>query len=753
MTEKKETGTESFPGKGGVALGWFTEQLEQRKRQDQQDFSESMERIAQAVLGDKSVESMLESEAQQDSKDDIDAVLRYFKLKPRPVPDSVQHFEEKLEYSMRPYGIMYRRVELKENWYRDAYGPMIGTLKENGATVALLPYGYSGYYRIDPDTGNKIRITRRNVGELDTTAVVFYRPLPQRRLKVPDLLRYMWQCVSMSDLAMLVGISLLVSVVGLLLPRIHMLLTGMIYESGRDDMLIGTAAFILATLITSSMIGISRSLMSNRLQNKTDLGMEAATMMRVLSLPAHFFRQFSSGELSSRLSSVNQLGMLIVGRILSVGVTSLASLVYVGQIFTIAPALALPSLGIVAATTLLTVVTTLRQVDYSRRLMEHEAKLDGMTYSMINGVQKIKLAGAEKRMFARWARMYAAGAKVEYNPTLLIRLSSAFSLAVTVVGNMVLYFLAVQSGVTPSQYIGFSAAFGAVSAAFRALADIAMTASTIQPTLEMAEPILMAEPETSEGREIITHLSGSIELNNVSFRYNSTMPYVVDNLSLKIRAGEYIALVGRTGCGKSTLVRLMLGFETPEKGGVFYDGKDINTLDLRSLRRKIGSVTQDGTLIPGDIYSNIVISAPELTLQEAWEAAEMSGIAEDIREMPMGMNTMIAEGQGGISGGQKQRLMIARAVAPKPRILIFDEATSALDNLTQKKVSEALDGLKCTRIVIAHRLSTIRHCDRILFMEDGRIAESGTYEELIAKGGKFAELVERQRLDTGDESD
>ncbi|MBQ6400544.1 MAG: ATP-binding cassette domain-containing protein [Clostridia bacterium] len=736
-----------------MALGWFTEQLEQRKRQDQQDFSESMERIAQAVLGDKSVESMLESEAQQDSKDDIDAVLRYFKLKPRPVPDSVQHFEEKLEYSMRPYGIMYRRVELKENWYRDAYGPMIGTLKENGATVALLPYGYSGYYRIDPDTGNKIRITRRNVGELDTTAVVFYRPLPQRRLKVPDLLRYMWQCVSMSDLAMLVGISLLVSVVGLLLPRIHMLLTGMIYESGRDDMLIGTAAFILATLITSSMIGISRSLMSNRLQNKTDLGMEAATMMRVLSLPAHFFRQFSSGELSSRLSSVNQLGMLIVGRILSVGVTSLASLVYVGQIFTIAPALALPSLGIVAATTLLTVVTTLRQVDYSRRLMEHEAKLDGMTYSMINGVQKIKLAGAEKRMFARWARMYAAGAKVEYNPTLLIRLSSAFSLAVTVVGNMVLYFLAVQSGVTPSQYIGFSAAFGAVSAAFRALADIAMTASTIQPTLEMAEPILKAEPETSEGREIITHLSGSIELNNVSFRYNSTMPYVVDNLSLKIRAGEYIALVGRTGCGKSTLVRLMLGFETPEKGGVFYDGKDINTLDLRSLRRKIGSVTQDGTLIPGDIYSNIVISAPELTLQEAWEAAEMSGIAEDIREMPMGMNTMIAEGQGGISGGQKQRLMIARAVAPKPRILIFDEATSALDNLTQKKVSEALDGLKCTRIVIAHRLSTIRHCDRILLMEDGRIAESGTYEELIAKGGKFAELVERQRLDTGDESD
>lgn len=270
----------------------------------------------------------------------------------------------------------------------------------------------------------------------------------------------------------------------------------------------------------------------------------------------------------------------------------------------------------------------------------------------------------------------------------------------------------------------------------------------------MAEPILNGEPESSEGREILTSLKGSIEMSNVSFRYQANMPNVLDNLNLKIRSGEYVAIVGRTGCGKSTLVRLLLGFETPDKGAVYYDGKDINSLDLRSLRRRIGSVTQDGTLIQGDIFQNIVISAPELTLDDAWEAAEISGIAEDIREMPMGMNTMIAEGQGGISGGQKQRLMIARAIAPKPKILIFDEATSALDNLTQRKVSEALDRLDCTRIVIAHRLSTIRNCDRILLLQDGRIAESGSYDELIALGGQFADLVERQRLDLDtDDSD
>ena len=225
------------------------------------------------------------------------------------------------------------------------------------------------------------------------------------------------------------------------------------------------------------------------------------------------------------------------------------------------------------------------------------------------------------------------------------------------------------------------------------------------------------------------------------------MPLVLDNLSFIIEPRQYVAIVGKTGCGKSTLMRILLGFEKPQKGAVYYDGKDLEKLDLKSLRRKIGTVMQDGKLFSGDIYSNIVISAPWLTLDRAWEAAEMAGMAEDIKDMPMGMFTLISEGQGGISGGQKQRLMIARAIAPKPRILMFDEATSALDNITRKKVSESLDSLNCTRIVIAHRLSTIKNCSRIIVMDGGRIIEDGTYDELIKENGYFAELVERQKLE------
>ena len=726
-------------------MGWFDEQIRQRKLSDQEILEDSIFRMASVVLG-KQRAGILHDERIA-TKAAIDDILKYYHYKPTEIPDSIRTLDEQLEFCLRPHGIMRRSVKLEEGWYKDAFGPMLAFRKENGAAAALLPKPFTGYYFLDPDTGAKTVVNKQTAAQFDTDAICFYRPLPLRQLGIPDLILYLKDCLSTGDYLAIGALTLLPILFGLMLTNITRALTGFVLESGNLSLLLGTAVFMVSAIISSQMIGVVKDLMMNRVELKTSLSTEAAMMMRVLNMPANFFRKFSSGELSSRYSAVNQLCDLLLNSVFSTGLSSLLSLLYIGQILHYAPALVGPALLIILATVLLSVVSVLTQMKLSREIMEKGAKQNGLSFALISGVQKIKLAGAEKRAFAKWAHAYAEAVEPSYNPPFLIKANTAISSAISLIGTIVLYYLAVKTRVSPSEYIAFNTAFGAVSAAFASLTGVALSVARIKPILEMAEPILKTQPESSENRAMVTKLNGSIELSNVYFRYNEHMPYVVDGMSLKIKAGEYIAIVGATGCGKSTLMRLLLGFETPEKGAIYYDGKDMNKLDLRSLRRRIGAVTQDGSLFQGDIYSNIVISAPQLGLDEAWEAAEIAGIADDIRAMPMGMHTVLAEGQGGISGGQKQRLMIARAVAPKPRILMFDEATSALDNKTQKKVSDALDALKCTRIVIAHRLSTIRNCDRILVLDKGKILEDGTYDELIAKNGYFAELVERQRLD------
>ena len=726
-------------------MGWFDEQIRQRKESDQEVFEDSIFRMASVVLG-KQGTGILNDE-RIITKAAIDDILMYYHYKPSEIPDSLTESEEQLEYCLRPHGLMRRNVKLEEGWYKDAYGPVLAFRKTDGIPVALLPKPFTGYWYKDPDSGEKKNLNKENAANFDADAICFYRPLPLKKLGIPDLIIFLKNCLNTGDYVLLVVLTLLVTLVGMVNPSITKALTGFVRESKSISLLIGTAVFLLSAIISSQLINTVRSLMMNRIEIKTSLSVEAAMMMRVMNLPANFFRDYSSGELSSRFGAVNSLCELLLGNVFSTGLTSLVSLLYVTQIFRFAPALVVPAIAVILASVFFSIISALTQVKISKSVMEKGAEEAGLSYALISGIQKIKLAGAEKRAFARWAGTYSEAAELSYNPPLFIKANSAIASAISLAGTILIYYIAIKTKVSPPDYMAFNSAFGSLTGAFAALTGVALSVAQIKPILEMAEPILKTEPESSENKKMVTSLKGNIELSNVYFRYNETMPYIVNGMSLKIKAGEYIAIVGTTGCGKSTLLRLLLGFETPERGAVYFDGKDISKLDLRSLRRRIGVVTQNGNLFQGDIYSNIVISAPQLGIDDAWEAAEIAGIADDIRAMPMGMQTIISEGQGGISGGQKQRLMIARAIAPKPKILMLDEATSALDNKTQKQVSDALDKLKCTRIVIAHRLSTIKNCDRILVLDKGNIMEDGTYDELIEKNGLFAELVARQRID------
>ena len=725
-------------------MGWFDEQIRQRKLNDDCLFEEAFADIAGAVTG-KRVYSALNDF--QKSKDAIEEILKFYHVRASELPENIEDINEQLEYLLRPHGIMRRTVILDKGWYKDAIGAMLAVRKSDGLPVALIPAGMAGYTYYDADSGRYIKINGRNESLFEEEAIAFYSSFPLRKLGIADLMRYIIHTLSISDFVMVGIATLAVTLIGLLTPKLTNLMFSDVLESGSVRVLISLAVFMVCVSASSIIAGGIKTLLLARVSTKTDLAVQAASMMRVLSLPAGFFKDYSAGELSSRAQHINSLCSMLVSTVLSTGLTSVFSLVYISQIFKYAPMLVVPALTVIAATVICSIVTMFVHMKNSKKRMESAAKESGLSYSLISGVQKIKISGSEKRAFAKWAKLYAQEAKLTYNPPLFLKINSALNLAISLAGTIIMYYFAAAGGVSVADYYAFTAAYGMVSGAFMSLASMTMTVAGIRPVLDMAKPVLEAEPEIAEGKRVVERVSGGIELNNVSFRYSDSMPNVIDNLSIKIRPGQYVAIVGSTGCGKSTLMRLMLGFEKAQKGAIYYDGRDISKLDLKSLRRRIGVVMQDSKLFSGDIYSNITISAPWLTLDDAWEAAELSGIADDIRRMPMGMHTVISEGSGGVSGGQRQRLMIARAIAPKPKILMFDEATSALDNITQKKVSESLDNLKCTRIVIAHRLSTIRSCDRIIYLENGRIAEDGTYEELIAKNGRFAELVERQRLD------
>jgi len=723
----------------------YREQIQTRIEKDREGFDESFFRLASVITGDtRDAAAFLSS--REVAKNAIEDILKYFHIASAELPSEIETVDEQLEFLLRPSGITRRNVELTETWYKDGMGPLLGSLADGGV-IALLPGKYSGYSYKNYATGETVKVSGKNAADIAVDAVCFYSPLPQRKMSVLDLYKYMASRLSLTDVVLIGAAALAATLLGLITPYVTRHLFGNVIFSGQTMQLAAFAILMFGAVISAALINITGQLLMERVCIKIDVAVQAAAMSRLMALPASFFKNYSAGELARRLQCLNMLCGNLAGFVIKVTLTTLFSLVFIGQIGMFAPSMAFPAFLVLFAGALFAAVASSAVAKASNKQITINAKLSGLVFSLFSGVQKIRLAGGEQRAFSKWARQYEQMAKAKFVPPLLVRVHPVITSAITSIGAVWLFFIAGQNDVSSADYMAFAAAFGMVSAAMASFTGIALSFAQAKPVFDLVKPILETEPETTVSKKMVTRLSGSIDINNVSFRYRDDMPPVLDDISLRIRSGQYVAIVGPSGCGKSTLLRILLGFEKADKGAVYYDGKDINAVDLKSLRKKIGCVLQNGKLMSGSVFSNITVSAPLLTLDEAWEAAELAGIANDIRDMPMGMHTIVAEGGGGISGGQKQRLMIARAVAPKPSILMLDEATSALDNITQKHVAESLNGLKCTRIVIAHRLSTIKQCGRIIYLEKGKIEEDGTYDELITRNGKFAELVKRQMLE------
>lgn len=720
----------------------FDEKIKKKIAEEDKAFENAFYELSSVVMDDSRLNRMSPS---QKSKNAIEEILRYYGQPVVEVPKEIADFNDQLSYMLRPSGMMKRQVRLRGKWWQNAISAML-TITTEGEPVALLPNKTHGYYYKDPKTQKRIKITAKNEKIVTNECYCFYNPLPLKSLTVKDLIRYMLRALSPFDVITIVGITFMVTLVGLIMPYFNEGIFSYVIPYGLSKNLLPIFFMIVGVVFASFLIRSTNGFIQSKIKVKLNVFVQSASMQRLLSLPASFFRDYTAGDLSYRVNAINELSATLVDTLLISSLSALFSCVYFMQISGIAPGLLRPTIIIMGISLFFTILSTLLQLNLTRQKMAITSKLSGLVYALFSGIQKIKLVGAEKRAFAKWAKDYKQKAACQYNPPMSFKVLPAITKAIPLLGSLFLYSAAAKSGISSGEYIAFSVSYGMLSGAVMALGELVNSFVSIKPTLEMVQPILKTMPEMNHNKHQLTSLKGKIELSNVSFQYSDHRPLILNNLSLKIEPGQCIGIVGQTGCGKSTLMRLLLGFETPQIGAVYYDHYNMDTLDLKALRQNIGVVTQDGQLFTGDIYSNIIISAPHLSVEDAWEAATMAGLDKDIAAMPMGMRTLITEGDGSISGGQKQRLMIARALAPKPSVLFMDEATSALDNITQKIVTEAVSSLKITRIVIAHRLSTIEKCDRILMLEGGKIIEDGTFETLCKKNGAFAELLKRQIL-------
>ena len=650
-----------------------------------------------------------------------------------------------------------RRIQIEKNWHKQDNGVIIGYFGEKEEVAAFLPISTEKYLLVTKNNPDGIVITDEIAKKIAPFAYACYAGFPQKKLTMKDIWKFILNRLWSEDHNSILIASFIIGAAAIITPMI----TKTIFEDiipifDRQGLATVTQVAIMTCVITA-IISVARSVAVLRITTNVGIALEAALIGRVFSFPAKFFRKFQVGNLAQRLSGISEIKNILTTQTVAAIFNLIFAFWNIILMFYYSVKYTTIALVIWIFYAIIMIFLYRNLIIYNRGKIDARNKTSGILQQIFSGLSKFRVQGAESSAFYLWSKNFSE----QWNFNLKSRWQTNYQTIISsiqpLVASIILYYLvadnmqdAIDKNLNPynevidyATFIAFQTAFTGFNTTLNGFFPVISQLFLIQPHIENLRPILEEIPEVSEEKTEVGVLAGFIEINNLNFSYGDDLPDVLKNINLKISAGENVAIVGKSGCGKSTLIRLLLGFENPKSGAIFFDGQDLADLNLTSVRSQMGVVLQNGQLMTGDIFSNIV-GTMNLSLDDAWKAAEAAGIAEDIKNMPMGMNTLLSEGSTNISGGQRQRILIARALAAKPAIIIFDEATSALDNRTQAIVTESLKKLHATRIIVAHRLSTIRDCDKIFVIDDGKIIESGNFDELIKKGGLFAELVKNQ---------
>ncbi len=652
---------------------------------------------------------------------------------------------ESLEEISRSSGFRTRRVRLRELWWRRDNGPLLVYHATDGRPLAAIPESGKRYELVDPVEGTVVPVDRTTAASLDDTAHVFYRPFPATPIRGPDLIRFGVRG-SRRDISMALVVGLCGALLGLLIPWFTGFLIDTIITEGESGQLIRLGGILFVGALAILLFNVTHGIALLRIESRADGSVQAALWDRLLTLPVTFFSKPPAGDLAERSMGFDAIRSILADTVIVTVLASLFSLVNVGLMFHYSPNLALIVVCVNMVGLAVVLSIGLFLLHHRKRAVELEGKNSGIVFQLLTGITKIRITGSENGAFSLWADSFSEKRKHEFRAGGIENILDSFEAMFPIITLMVLFFMATRepaAGLSTGIFVAFMVAVIALQNALLQAGSAIILSLDIIPIYDRMRPILKTPSEVDERREKPGILGGRVVVHHLTFRYDPDGPLILNDVSLRVEPGEFVAIVGGSGSGKSTLLRLLLGFTSPAAGAIYYDGKDLASLDVQEVRHQIGVVLQNGHLMPGDIRTSIVGSSM-LSDEDAWEAARLVGLDQDIREMPMGMYTMVPAGGGTLSGGQRQRILIARAIVRKPRILFFDEATSALDNRTQAMVSRSLEALQVTRVVIAHRLSTIMNADRIYVLDRGEIVEQGSYAECMDARGLFYELAGRQ---------
>lgn len=654
--------------------------------------------------------------------------------------------EDPVRAIARASGVRVRAISLDDGWWRTGLGPMLAFAQEDGAPVVLRPRRRRGYDIVNLAAGTTVTASAAEAAKLRPSGYVYYPNLGDGEITVTQLLKFGLRG-SGRDIIRAVWLSLLVGLLAMAIPVANGIILGKLVPTGSTSVIYAAAIALFLVVFASTSFLLSRSAALLRLQGRMLSVMQAGLWDRLLGLPAEFYTRYSVADLTLRATGVSAIQQIVSG-VASQILLSLVTLVFsLVLLFLYSPAVAAWMLLITVITVVIASFFTVAQIRRLRVMYDAKGESSGVLLELIQGIDKIRASAAENRALAAWSKLFATQARMLLESQRFEAARTAIYAAMPVVLTLILFSMvgADSTIMSTAVFLTFVSALGQLTASTTSLDLNFGYVLNIVPLFDRVKPILDTKPEVAPGAADPGVLSGQVALTKVTFRYPGMSTPVLHDVDLQVRNGEFVALVGPSGSGKSTIVRLLLGFERPEAGAITYNNLDLTTLDVRSVRAQIGVALQDADVTGSDILSAIIGDWP-LTMDDAWRAAEAVGLADDIRALPMGMRTLLGDNASTFSGGQRQRLILAAAIARNPRIVILDEATSALDSVTQAHVADSFQRLQVTRIVVAHRLSTIRKADRIVMLEGGRITAQGSYEELVQASPTFASMVRRQSM-------